>query len=136
MLCKCCAKNVHLHNQLFQIMATVKAIIRTTKKNVEANIRFRISDGRNVQLFHNSELRVNVDVWDAKNDCIKARAVYAGDRNAFNKAVNARKQLLLEIYEASKDMQLTSDMLERLVDEQLHPEKYKSTEDGFFPLME
>lgn len=117
-------------------MATVKAIVRTTKKSVDVNIRFRISDGRNVQLFHNSELRVNVDVWDAKNDCIKARAIYTGDKNAFNKAVNARKQLLLEIYEASKDMQLTSDMLERLVDEQLHPEKYKSTEDGFFPLME
>lgn len=136
MLCKCCAKIVHLHNQLFQIMATVKAIVRTTKKSVDVNIRFRISDGRNVQLFHNSELRVNVDVWDAKNDCIKARTIYTGDKNAFNKAVNARKQLLLEIYEASKDMQLTSDMLERLVDEQLHPEKYKSTEDGFFPLME
>lgn len=117
-------------------MATVKAIVRTTKKNVEVNIRFRISDGRDVQLFHNSELRVNIDVWDTKNDCIKARAIYTGDKNAFNKAVNARKQLLLEIYEASKDMQLTSDMLERLVDEQLHPEKYKSTEDGFFPLME
>lgn len=117
-------------------MATVKAIVRTTKKNVEVNIRFRISDGRDVQLFHNSELRVNIDVWDTKNDCIKARAIYTSDKNAFNKAVNTRKQLLLEIYEASKDMQLTSDMLERLVDEQLHPEKYKSTEDGFFPLME
>lgn len=117
-------------------MATVKAIVRTTKKNVEVKIRYRISDGRDVQLFHNSELRVNIDVWDTKNDCIKARAIYTGDKNAFNKAVNARKQLLLEIYEASKDMQLTSDMLERLVDEQLHPEKYKSTEDGFFPLME
>lgn len=117
-------------------MATVKAIVRTTKKNVEVSIRFRISDGRDVQLFHNSELRVNVDVWDTKNDCIKARAIYTGDRNAFNKAVNARKQLLLETYEANKEMQLTSDMLERLVDERLHPEKYKSTEDGFFPLME
>lgn len=136
MLCKCCAKSVYLHNQLFQIMATVKTVVRTTKKNVEANIRFRISDGRNVQLFHNSELRVNVDVWDTKNDCIKARTIYAGDKNAFNKAVNVRKQLLLETYEANKEMQLTSDMLERLVDEKLHPEKYKSTEDGFFPLME
>lgn len=77
-----CAKIVHLHNQLFQIMATVKAIVRTTKKSVDVNIRFRISDGRNVQLFHNSELRVNVDVWDAKNDCIKARAIYTGDKNA------------------------------------------------------
>lgn len=117
-------------------MATVKAVVRTTKKNVEVNIRFRISGGRDVQLFHNSELRINIDVWDTKNDCIKARAIYNGDRNAFNKAVNARKQLLLETYEANKEMQLTSDMLERLVDEKLHPEKYKSTEDGFFPLME
>ncbi len=136
MLCKCCAKNVHLHNQRFQIMATVKAIVRTTRKNAEANIRFRISDGRDVQLFYNSEMRVNVDIWDTKNDCIKARAIYTGDKNAFNKAVNTRKQLLLETYEANKEMQLTSDMLERLVDERLHPEKYKTTDGGFFSLME
>lgn len=117
-------------------MATVKAIVRTTRKNAEANIRFRISDGRDVQLFYNSEIRVNVDVWDAKNDCIKARTIYAGDKNAFNKAVNTRKQLLLETYEANKEMQLTSDILERLVDERLHPEKYKTTDGGFFSLME
>lgn len=36
-----------------------------------------------MQLFHNSELRVNIDVWDTKNDCIKVRAIYTGDKNAF-----------------------------------------------------
>lgn len=32
-------------------MATIKAFIRTGKKDKEANIRFRLSDGRETQLF-------------------------------------------------------------------------------------
>lgn len=51
-------------------MATVKAIVRSTKKNADINVRFRLSDGRNIQLFHISDIKVNVDVWDSKNDCI------------------------------------------------------------------
>ena len=37
-------------------MTTVKAFIRTGKKDKEVNVRFRLSDGRNVQLFHKSDI--------------------------------------------------------------------------------
>ena len=46
-------------------MATVKAFIRSGKKDTFANIRFRLSDGRNIQLFHTSELLVKPSMWDA-----------------------------------------------------------------------
>ena len=49
-------------------MTTVKAFIRTGKKEKEANIRFRISDGRKVQLFHKSELTVLPTLWDNKRE--------------------------------------------------------------------
>ena len=82
-------------------MATVKAIIRTTKKNTEVNIRFRLSDGRDVQLYHNSELSVNPDIWDSKTDHIKTRAIYSGDKEAFNNSVDDRKRLIISLMNLS-----------------------------------
>ena len=118
-------------------MATVKAIVRTTRKNAEVKIRFRLSDGRNIQLFHNSEIKVNVDLWDAKNDCIKKRALCADEtRNSINKAVSDRKNLIISIYDANKDKKLTSEILEKLIDEDLHPEKYKVVSCSFFPMLD
>jgi len=54
-------------------MATVKAFIRTTTKNKDVNVCFRLSDGRNIQLFHASEILVNPTDWDAKKETIKAK---------------------------------------------------------------
>lgn len=56
-------------------MATVKAFIRTGKKDREANIRFRISDGRNVQLYHKSELLILPSLWDEKREQYKAKCI-------------------------------------------------------------
>lgn len=44
----------------YTIMATVKAFIRTSTKAKDfVNVRFRLTDGRNIQLFHKSDLKVN-----------------------------------------------------------------------------
>lgn len=118
-------------------MATVKAIVRTNRKNVEVNVRFRVSDGRSVQLFHNSEIKVNSNLWDTKNDSIKARAVIdTEERNRINRFIIVRKQLLLDVYEANRTRtELTSEILEKLIDETLYPEKYQKPKDNFFDLM-
>lgn len=119
-------------------MATVKAIVRSSKKNAEVNVRFRVSDGRDIQLYHSSDIKIKVDVWDNKNDCIKARIVFDSEkRNEINRAVIARKQLLSDLYEANKHKtELTSEVLERLVNETLYPDKYKKPQDNLFDLME
>lgn len=117
-------------------MATVKAIVRTIRKNANVNIRFRLSDGKNIQLFHVSEIKVNADLWDAKNDCIKKRALCLDEeRNAINKAVNDRKYLILSIYGANKDKCLTSDLLDKLIDKYLHPDEYLGYSNNFFSLI-
>ena len=55
-----CAIYVYLHNRYNrEYMTTVKAFIRTGKKDKEVNVRFRLSDGRNVQLFHKSDIMVS-----------------------------------------------------------------------------
>lgn len=119
-------------------MATVKAIVRSNRKRAEVNVRFRVSDGRNIQLFHSSDIKVKPDIWDSKNDCIKARVVFDSEkRNEINRAVIARKQLLSDLYEGNKHkVGLTSEILEHLVDETLYPEKYKKPQDNLFELME
>lgn len=107
-------------------MATVKALIRTTKKEGKANIRFRLSDGRDIQLFHVSDIQVEIPLWDSKKECIKARAVCKTEyRLAINKAIDDRKALILEIYEANKPYLKDSSSFEEAIDKILHPKAEK-----------
>ncbi len=111
-------------------MATVKAFIRVSakkKSDADVAVRFRVSDGRTVQLFHKSDIFVDPDVWDAKKECIKAKVLYnSKDRVKFDSSVSDRKNVLLTVYEAAEDKQhLTSEAFEVLVDQYLHPEKYE-----------
>ncbi|MFK2284565.1 phage integrase SAM-like domain-containing protein [Bacteroides fragilis] len=116
-------------------MATVKAFIRTGKKDREANIRFRISDGRNVQLYHKSELLMLPSLWDEKKEQYKAKCIVkTEDRIRLNTAISDRKKLLLSIYNETPG--ITSEKLEQLADEHLHPEKYHKSNNNFFDLME
>lgn len=116
-------------------MTTVKAFIRTGKKDKEANIRFRLSDGRNVQLFHKSELMVLPTLWDEKREQYKAKSVIkTEERIRLNTAIAERKKLLLSLYDSAPS--ITSEQLEQLIDEQLHPDKYQKQGDDFFSIME
>lgn len=116
-------------------MTTVKAFIRTGKKDKEANIRFRLSDGRNVQLFHKSELVVLPTLWDEKREQYKAKSVIkTEERIRLNTAIAERKKLLLSLYDSTPS--ITSDRLEQLIDEHIHPEKYQRQGDDFFSIME
>ena len=48
-------------------MATVTAFIRVaSKKKDKVNVRFRLRDGRAVQLLYVSDLTVNPDHWNPK----------------------------------------------------------------------
>ena len=116
-------------------MTTVKAFIRTGKKDKEANIRFRLSDGRNIQLFHKSELTVLPTLWDEKREQYKAKSVIiTEERIRLNTAISERKKLLLSIYDNIPN--ITSEQLEQLIDKQIHPEKYQKQRNDFFPIME
>lgn len=108
-------------------MASVTAFIRVSRKRIDrANVRFRLRDGRNIQLFHASELEVNPSDWDATRQEIKAKVLYdAEKRAAFNKAVAERKNMIQELYNAAPIKEgLTSEWLELEIDKRLHPEKY------------
>ena len=107
-------------------MATVKAFIRTTTKSDNVNVRFRLSDGRNIQLFHKSEISVNPNVWDSKKETIKAKVLYLPtDRNNFNNSIADRKNVMLKVYNVQPNKEsLTTELFEEEIDKALHPEKY------------
>ena len=108
-------------------MATIQAFIRTTKKKTDSvNVRFRLRDGRNIQLFHKSELSIDPDLWDVKKQAIKAKVVYPSvERKKFNDAVNDRKKLINDVYEETLNKEeLTSDLLDLELDKILNPHRY------------
>jgi len=119
-------------------MATIKAFIRTSKidKNKSANVRFRLSDGRDFQVFHKSEISILPDKWDAQQQCIKARAIFdAQERSEFNSAVAQRKKIISEIY-LQQGKNLTSELLDIEIQKALHPENQKRTVNSFFDMFE
>ena len=108
-------------------MASVTAFIRVSRKRIDrANVRFRLRDGRDVQLFHASELEINPSDWDATRQEIKAKVIYdAEKRIAFNRAVAERRNMILELYNTATDKEsLTSEWLEKEINKRLHPEQY------------
>lgn len=116
----------------FRSMATIQAFIRTTKRKTESvNIRFRLRDGRNIQLFHTSEFTIAPEVWDDKKQAIKAKVIYsAEERKKFNDAVNERKKLIDDIYNYTINKEaLTSEMLDIEIDKNINPHKYPELKD-------
>lgn len=110
-------------------MATIKSFIRTSTKSKDfVNVRFRLTDGRTIQLFHKSDIKVNPNDFDTKNETIKAKIIFdAKARIDFNKTIVSRKDLISELYlNATDKSSLTSDWLEAAIDRELHPEKYIS----------
>ncbi|MDF9829335.1 site-specific integrase [Parabacteroides sp. PF5-6] len=120
-------------------MATVKAFIRTSNKRSErTKIRFRLSDGRSVQIFHVSEIEVPPLVWDNNKGEIKAKVVFdSQERLRVNNAVSHRKSMILDIYNSVNNKKdATSEWLEQEIDKKLNPGKYQSKESVFFSLFD
>lgn len=95
-------------------MATIKAMVRTTKGKKTAFVRFRVSDGRNKQYFYKSDISVMVALWDSKKECISTRKVCSTEyRNTTNERIHETRLNVLEVYErnankitSSKDLVL------------------------------
>lgn len=124
-ICVCVVRKQYICTTIIKnakIMATIKAFIRTTVKTDTANVRFRLTDGRDFQVFHKSTIVVNPEYWDEKGQCIKAKVVIP-NKKKIDDSVSDRKRLISDIYE-KVGKTLTSDLLDTEIDKHLHPEKY------------
>lgn len=82
-------------------MATVSAFIRTSskKKEREVAVRFRLTDGRKVQLFYTSDLMIFPRLWSNETQSIKSKVSFVeAERILFNRKVEDIKQRILEWY--------------------------------------
>ena len=110
-------------------MATITAFIReSTKRPKEVNIRFRIRDGRAIQLFFVSDITVKPEIWDPKKEGIKAKAIIpAADRAAIETAIRETKNQLSKLYSGLQDKEAaTSSWLKEAMERAQNPEKYEA----------
>ena len=117
-------------------MATISAFVRSSKKGAKCKVRFRIRDGRDIQLFYTSNLEINPAHWDAKRHEIKAKVAYDTiARGVFNANVAKWKTILLDVYASlpNKD-NISSESFCIEVDKYLHPEKFHLQKQCFFEL--
>ena len=117
-------------------MATISAFVRTSKKGTKCKVRFRIRDGRDIQLFYTSNLEINPAHWDSKRQEIKSKVVYDTiKRTEFNTNVAKWKTILLDVYASALNKDnISSDLFSIEVDKYLHPEKFHLQKQGFFEL--
>jgi site-specific recombinase XerD len=107
-------------------MATVQAFVRVSKKKIEkAKVRFRLRDGRDINLYYKSKIEVNPDLFDSKKQIMKVKVVYDSLKRAeFNKSVQDRKDIILSVYNSEQNKEgLTSELFEKKIDAVLNPVK-------------
>lgn len=111
-------------------MARIQIFNQTTKETGKIKLRFRLRDGRNVQLYHKSEIEADIsDLAKFEADGTpKKRANY--NRN-LEKAIKERIAVMQTVYDnALKDgVSLTKESFEIEIDKILHPDAYMKEED-------
>ncbi len=90
-----------------------------------AAVRFRLCDGRARQLFYTSEIMIDPMAWDAKRECLNSKMRDSIERIKTSRMIANRKNLIMELYNGIADRHnVTSEDLELLIDQALHPENY------------
>lgn len=119
MLCKFCI----FAQPNRKTMATVSAFVRATneKKDRESVVRFRLTDGRDVQLFYKSDLKILPRLWSKATQSIKNKVSYdEAERVAFNRKVEDIKHRIAEWYISQPNpRELTSADLEEYMARQV-----------------
>lgn len=103
----------------------IQIINRTTKTEGEIKLRFRLRDGRNVDLYHKSEIKANLKDLSR----LKPNGAPKDGKQKYNaelrKKIRDRISILEEVYESHKeDTPLTNEIFEILIDRVLNPDNY------------
>ncbi len=108
-------------------MERITLYIRTTKTSGKINLRFRLSDGREVQLFHKSQ--IEADIADLKkfelDGSLKPRVSIYNEklRVAIQQEIEAMREAYRSLKEESK-ADVTTPEFEKRIDMILNPDKY------------
>lgn len=113
--------------QIISDMVRISIINRTTKKEGRISLRFRLRDGRNVDLYHKSEIEADLsDLSKFESDGTpKKRANF---NRALESAIKERMALMHSVYEEAvkTGLSLTNETFEKVIGKGIHP----GSEDG------
>ena len=118
-----CANFVLLHNINFQKMEKIEIHNRTTKSKGVIRLRFRLNDGRNVQLYHKSEIQADLkDIAKFEKDGTLRPGIKIYNAELFKQIANeidAMKRAYSTMKQEGYD--LTSEVFDKMVLQELHP---------------
>lgn len=117
--------------------------IRTQKQVGTAMLRFRMKDGNSFVRYYSSDIVVNVALFDNKKGTYRLPRLNAKTNlnDEYKQRLDEKKQLDEKITAVVETMtavyldrghDLTGEELPKLIDERLHPEKYRCTFAGLF----
>lgn len=104
---------------------TITIASRPTKSEGLIRLRFRLRDGRNVQLFHKSEIRIQVSEFFKLTPEGEKKPKFSLLDDSLPKAISREKDAMREAYQVAKDNGevLTPERFEFLVHSVLHPDE-------------
>lgn len=125
-----------MHKVNISRLPTIKAFVRLPKdKTKYAHVRFRLSDGRGVQLFYKSKITVLPSLWNGAKEQYKTKCqIDDSEKARFDKTIIDYKRLLLDVYNNGANIITNSKTFSLEVDKRLYPEKNKQSQDSFFSL--
>ncbi len=117
-------------------MASIKVFIKTQRTKGEANIRFRLCDGRNLIVFYKSNIKVDIELWDNKRERIKPQKICSEIyRNDIENRIATTKKLIAEVYNTNKDKISNSNDLKKYIEEGVNKAS-KNKEQTFFDIFD
>lgn len=112
--------------QIISPMATIRIINRTKRISGNINIRFRLADGRDVDLYHKSEIIADISDLNkfGSNGEPKKRANF---NRTLKESISDRISLIESVYDGmvKRGIELNNVNFESEIDKILHPFKYQ-----------
>ena len=101
-------------------------IFRSKKKSGKMKLRFRLTEGRGVFLYHKSNIEAEIsDLGKIEPDGSLKKQVKILPPKELLQAIESEIKMMEEVFESADPKPSTSEEFELLIDKRLHPENYK-----------
>lgn len=92
-------------------------------KGETVNLCFRLREGKNIDLLHTSDIKVDVSKWDNKKNTLKGTTTIG--KSEFESKVSRLKKIIYDVFDYLDKDTITNASFNLEIDKRLHPEKYK-----------
>jgi integrase len=118
-----CASN--LNGKIMKVTFIVKRSVKRYDIDSKATIYVRIRDGRKFDSITPTELSINPNLWDDKNEQVKSKIVCPDElRDEIDNGVRSLKSYIEKEYRLIEKENVSKDWLKVAVDKYYNPKKY------------